>query len=231
MDEPTCVADECERSGKLTRRMCQKHYRYWLDHTPAADRGVAPRFQREFWDFVSKSHAHGCWRWTGPADRKGYGRWSKALAHRHSWTLAHGPIPDGLWVLHHCDNPPCVNPAHLYLGTVVENAQDSMSRGRHYRPPLKAHCPAGHPLEGENLRVVESGGKRQRLCRQCDNQRSNDRQHAARMARGLRKTRVSADERARIVELHRAGISHRKIAAQVGRSLMAVQQSIRMVSA
>jgi hypothetical protein len=54
--------------------------------------------------------------------------------HRFAWELAYGPIPDGLWVLHHCDNPPCVNIDHLYLGTVKDNTADMMRRGRmrHY---------------------------------------------------------------------------------------------------
>lgn len=180
MTDRRCSRDGCGRGGKLVRGMCGRCYGYWLDHTPPEDRPVAPRFSRTFWDFVEKTHEHGCWTWQGSRDRKGYGRWSRVLTHRHSWSLANGPIPDGLWVLHHCDNPPCVNPRHLYLGTVVENVRDSVARGRNYIPPLSDQCPKGHALEGENLRLVNATTGIKRFCRICDNARSRDRQRLRR---------------------------------------------------
>jgi hypothetical protein len=73
-----------------------------------------------------------CVPWPGPG--KTYGQlWirGKAVpAHRAAWMLARGPIPDGLWILHHCDNPPCVNPKHLFLGTQADNHKDMMLKGR-----------------------------------------------------------------------------------------------------
>lgn len=87
-----------------------------------------------FWSKVKKSG--GCWEWTGGTDERGYGRlWgddqNRSLkAHRVSWELANGPIPDGMHVLHHCDNPPCVNPAHLWLGTHDDNMADMVAKGR-----------------------------------------------------------------------------------------------------
>lgn len=182
----------CGRGGKLTRGMCARCYRYWLDHTPPSERPAAPRFSRQFWDFVDKSGpvpAHDpslgpCWVWTGPHDAKGYGRWGKKVASRHSWTLAGGTIPRDLWVLHHCDNPPCVNPGHLYVGTVAENVRDMVTRGRAYIPPLKEVCDEGHEIDGDNLREFRTGrGKVVRVCRTCDNKRSRDRQRAIRAAR------------------------------------------------
>lgn len=98
--------------------------------------------ESRFWDKVNKdgpvpvhaSELGPCWVWTAYCDRFGYGHsrfdgrvWS---AHRISWTLINGPIPDGLWVLHACDNPPCVNPAHLWLGTAADNAHDRDRKGR-----------------------------------------------------------------------------------------------------
>lgn len=76
-----------------------------------------------------------CWVYQGPLYRGGYGqpiqRDGKRLpVHRLAWTLANGPIPNDLWVLHHCDNPPCVNPAHLFLGTCADNHDDQVRKGR-----------------------------------------------------------------------------------------------------
>lgn len=75
----------------------------------------------------------GCWTWTG-STRNGYGRASyhdvSWQAHRLSWFLHNGPIPEGMFVLHHCDNPPCVRPDHLYLGDHAQNMRDRTARGR-----------------------------------------------------------------------------------------------------
>jgi DNA-binding CsgD family transcriptional regulator len=90
-----------------------------------------------FWPKVDK--AGDCWVWTAADDNFGYGHFSMPdtsgasslqLAHRVSWIIANGPIPDGMCVLHTCDNPPCVNPAHLFLGTQSDNAHDRDSKGR-----------------------------------------------------------------------------------------------------
>jgi hypothetical protein len=77
----------------------------------------------------------GCWGWTSSISNKGYAMIShvgKMLnAHRVSWELHNGPIPTGMQVLHRCDNPPCTNPAHLFLGTASENIRDCWAKGRH----------------------------------------------------------------------------------------------------
>lgn len=77
----------------------------------------------------------GCWLWTGNKNMCGYGvsryQDKKIGAHRLSWLLLRGEIPVGLHVLHRCDNPPCVNPDHLFLGTQRDNNADKISKGRH----------------------------------------------------------------------------------------------------
>ena len=88
-----------------------------------------------FWGKVDT--ADGCWNWTANRNRCGYGMFrvasdkQMAYAHRFSWELANKvPIPSGLYVLHSCDNPACVNPEHLYIGTQAQNVIDRDSRGR-----------------------------------------------------------------------------------------------------
>lgn len=90
-----------------------------------------------FWSKVDKRGEDECWNWTAARDkRKGYGLFgtkkiSKSTkAHRISWELVHGPAPDGMSVCHHCDNPPCVNPKHLFLGTNYDNVLDKLSKNR-----------------------------------------------------------------------------------------------------
>ena len=96
-----------------------------------------------FWEKVAKADADECWEWT--AARRcpnGYGQITLAdgkngAAHRVAWEITHGPIPAGLHVLHACDNPPCVNPRHLWLGTNTDNAADMDAKGRRGRPGVK----------------------------------------------------------------------------------------------
>lgn len=86
-----------------------------------------------------------CWPWLALRNRKGYGyvryEGQMAIASRVAWILCHGPIPNGVQVMHRCDNPPCCNPSHLALGTNKDNSDDMMRKGRHrLRPPFgEAH--------------------------------------------------------------------------------------------
>src|SRR5687768_7875966 len=113
------------------------------------------------------SRGDGCWAWTGVMGTNGYGlfwvrrgfkQYSSVGAHRVAWRLANGPVPDGLWVLHRCDNPRCVRPDHLFLGTHSDNMRDMWSKNRH-RPrgtaPTRTHCAHGHKFTPENTGVQQ----------------------------------------------------------------------------
>lgn len=87
-----------------------------------------------FWRRVMKPESDGCWTWTGSTAGYGYGRvfvdGRQQSAHRVAWELTNGPIPEGLIVCHKCDNPPCVRPLHLFLGTHKDNSQDMVRKQR-----------------------------------------------------------------------------------------------------
>lgn len=95
---------------------------------------------------------NGCWVWEGVRTNKGYGEigvdYKKRLAHRVSWELHYGPIPSGMVVCHKCDNPPCVNPLHLFVGTPSDNQRDMFAKGRNGRStrprPDDFPCVRGH---------------------------------------------------------------------------------------
>ncbi|RPI85131.1 MAG: hypothetical protein EHM34_00045 [Nitrosopumilales archaeon] len=86
---------------------------------------------------------NGCWEWKGAKHRQGYGnigyKRKVCLAHRISWKLFRGDLRDDILVLHKCDNPPCINPDHLFLGSDRDNVLDSISKGRFYRAKGKDH--------------------------------------------------------------------------------------------
>lgn len=116
-----------------------------------------------------KITASGCWEWTGSRGHQGYGvcRWMNKtkVIPRISYELFIGPIPDGLFVLHRCDNPPCFNPEHLFAGTKKDNRLDQIAKGR---DPAKnaSHCKRGHEFSEANT-LIHSTGRRQ--CVACKN--------------------------------------------------------------
>ena len=144
-----------------------------------------------FWESVVRRGSDDCWEWSGPRNRQGYGTSRslvagiRAKAHRVAWMLSRGSIPDGIFVCHHCDNPPCCNPAHLFLGTHAENMRDMVQKDRGPRmKPEKTHCINGHAYTEQNTAwepSVYSRGKK-RHCRRC---------HADNQARYLRRRQTA----------------------------------------
>lgn len=99
-----------------------------------------------FWSRVQMGD--GCWEWQGSRTQFGYGKLKvqgvERTTHRFSWELANGPIPEGAYVLHRCDNPPCVRPDHLFLGTARDNIVDAYSKGRAVPPGGRRYRGSDH---------------------------------------------------------------------------------------
>jgi hypothetical protein len=115
-----------------------------------------------FWAKVEKQES-GCWVWQG-ATRSGYGAikidGKVKGTHRVSFEMANGPIPEGLLVCYSCDNPPCVNPDHLWLGTYEDNARDGWKKGRIKVPVGKRYQPGNVPHNKKIMIRVSLDGRR-----------------------------------------------------------------------
>jgi len=134
---PHCIIPGCELPVRVkSRGLCNAHHlrlsRYGDPLAGGASRPMGRTLLQRFWARVKKSS--GCWEWIGGRDAAGYGALNVQGAilrvHVLSYWLHHGAIPTGKIICHHCDNPPCVNPSHIYAGTVSSNTRDMIARGR-----------------------------------------------------------------------------------------------------
>jgi hypothetical protein len=167
--ETVCCIKGCDLTV-VALGLCVNHWRMTVKHgSPVAQRPLSAinrglGDEHRFWKSVHKGD--GCWLWTAGRDDDGYGRFKAEIfgvlvfrAHRYSHILATGELltPDRL-VMHSCDNPPCVNPAHLSSGTGLENTLDMIIKGRHLGRS-RAHADKVAKLSDDQVRAILRDGR------------------------------------------------------------------------
>lgn len=136
----------CGNATSIAVRTDRKHghvkgqpLRYLRGHRSSRTIPLADRF----WPKVDKRGSDECWPWRGAKSKSGYGivrvGGKRRRVHRLAYAFVNGPIPEGMHVLHRCDNPPCCNPNHLFLGTHAENMADMAKKGRQRGPKGENH--------------------------------------------------------------------------------------------
>lgn len=136
-----CTAN-CER-GAVAKGLCLMHYKRQRKHGSTELQPTRKPLSERLAGKYAVDATTGCWNWLGAKRHKGYGvvneggRGRALAAHRVSFELHVGPIPVGMWVLHRCDNPACINPAHLFLGNALDNVRDMDAKGRRVSSPRR----------------------------------------------------------------------------------------------
>lgn len=161
-----CSQPECDKPFHA-KGFCKRHYQQnWATGNPEIVRPNPHGTPEErFWDKVHSAVEGECWEWTGGRDKDGYGKLrlgkTQIAAHRFSYELHNGQAPQGI-VRHQCNNPPCVNPAHLLTGSHQDNMNDRRAAGNY----TYATCRRGHPWTKSNT-VWQNSDKTKRTCRTC----------------------------------------------------------------
>jgi len=140
----------------------------------------------------------GCWLWQGATQRDGYGLFRvdgrRRVAHRIALELYTGvPIPVDKFVCHHCDNPPCVRPSHLFIGTAADNVADMVAKGRLVTRSIRTHCIRGHVFDEANTAFRPRKHTMKRQCRACQRLADNTpkRRAASRQRRYEKRTALN----------------------------------------
>lgn len=170
-----CSVERCGRRAK-SKGMCNRHYENVRNYgyaTPVREWPIMDRLEFVGWDVTDS----GCWEWRGSRNDLGYGFLSGSRVHRLMWEVHNGPITEGLVVRHRCDNPPCLRPDHLDVGTQKQNMQDMTERGRSLAYSTGRYdgvCVQGrHDVTqpGSLKRVAKKEGESYMTCVECDRER------------------------------------------------------------
>lgn len=163
----TCTIYGCS-DGAYAKTMCKRHYKQ-LARTGVAKpgtKGMHGTPQERFWNYAQRGEPGECWNWTGNKDKDGYGSLrsltTQIRAHRLSYEMHNGAIPDGHVVRHSCHNPSCVNPGHLLTGTQQDNVNDTMQAGHIRVNEAHPNCKFSNEVVAE---VRQSSGKRKDIAK------------------------------------------------------------------
>jgi len=161
--EQACLVDGCDRQRR-TKGWCMAHYNQW--HTTGKVPTLPFTIEARFYKFVDKRAHNECWTWLGQIKNNGYGQFSirarSMSAHRASYEISKGEIPEGLVIRHACDHKACVNPSHLLTGTPKDNVRDAVERGLHPRGETQGRAKLTLKQVVEIRNVSRAGSESQR---------------------------------------------------------------------